>query len=138
MLLVVGVGMSVWLVGGTRRVGSLNLDINTLLVASFLVMIGYQLVIFAVFTKIFAVREGFHPPSPSLNRMFRFFNLEVGLLTGGLLTVAGLALVVAAVLSWRAQGFGQLDPRVTMRQVIPAVVMGALGLQTVFASFFLI
>ena len=34
-------------------------------------------------------------------------------------------------------GFGALDPRVTMRQVIPGVVLMALGAQTVFASFFL-
>ena len=34
-------------------------------------------------------------------------------------------------------GFGALDPRTTMREVIPAVVLLALGVQTVFASFFL-
>ncbi len=119
ILFIFGVGLSAWLAGGTRRVGTLNLDINTLLVASSLAIIGYQLIVFAVFTKIFAVREGFHPPSPRLNRMFRFANLEVGLLTGALLTIAGVVLLVAAVISWQAKGFGQLDPRVTMRQVIP-------------------
>jgi hypothetical protein len=34
-------------------------------------------------------------------------------------------------------GFGVLDPRTTMREVIPAAVLLTLGVQTVFASFFL-
>ena len=34
-------------------------------------------------------------------------------------------------------GFGELDPPVTMRQAIPAVILLVMGIQTVFASFFL-
>ncbi len=34
-------------------------------------------------------------------------------------------------------GFGNLDPSLTMREVIPAVVLLALGTQTIFASFFI-
>ena len=41
------------------------------------------------------------------------------------------------MLSWGAAGFGALDPSVTMREVIPAAVLLTLGVQTVFASFFL-
>jgi len=41
------------------------------------------------------------------------------------------------VISWQAVGFGNLDPSLTMREVIPAVVLLALGTQTVFASFFI-
>jgi len=44
---------------------------------------------------------------------------------------------VVAVLSWGAVGFGNLDPRLTMREVIPAAVLLTLGVQTIFASFFL-
>jgi hypothetical protein len=45
--------------------------------------------------------------------------------------------LVIAVVSWSAVGFGNLNPTLTMREVIPAVVLMALGTQTVFASFFL-
>ncbi|HEX5446237.1 MAG TPA: hypothetical protein VFW87_20590 [Pirellulales bacterium] len=50
---------------------------------------------------------------------------------------AGLALLVHAVWQWQQVGLGALEPHVTMRQVIPAVVLMTLGLQTIFASFFL-
>jgi hypothetical protein len=114
-----------------------RLDIHTLLVAGFLALLGYQLVLFAVFTKFFAIRVGFHPPHPTLQKVFRYITLEVGLGAGVLLVLGGLLTLVLAVASWSAAGFGNLDPDVTMREVIPAVVLTALGTQTVFASFFM-
>jgi glycosyltransferase involved in cell wall biosynthesis len=136
-LFALGVVLSALLVKGPLRVGSVRLDINTLLVAGFLALLGYQLVLFAVFTKIFAIRAGFHPPHPMLEKVFRYVTLEVGLAAGALMALAGLVALVLAVASWAAVGFGNLDPTLTMREVIPAVVLLALGTQTVFASFFI-
>lgn len=136
ILFVVGLLLSVWLIPAPRQVGPMVLDVHTLLLAGFFCLLGYQLVVFAVFTKIFAIREGFHPPHTHLKRLLNV-NLEAGVLGGLILLAAGLAMLAAAVWSWRAVRFGDLDPRVTMRQVIPAVVLMTLGIQTVFASFFL-
>jgi glycosyltransferase involved in cell wall biosynthesis len=136
-LFAVGALLSALLVAGPLRVGGVRLDIHTLLVAGFLSLLGYQLVLFAVFTKIFAIRMGFHPPHPLLLRIFKFVNLEVGVLAGAMMVLAGVVGLVVAVVSWQAVGFGNLDPSLTMREVIPAVVLLALGTQTVFASFFI-
>jgi len=132
-----GFVLSALLLPGPLRVGGVRLDIHTLLVAGFLCLLGYQLVLFAVFTKIFAIRVGFHPPHPLLKRLFGYITLEVGLLVGALMSLAGVVALIAAVISWQSAGFGNLDPSLTMREVIPAVVLLALGTQTVFASFFL-
>jgi glycosyltransferase involved in cell wall biosynthesis len=137
VLLVVGAGLSALLIAGPLHVFGVRLDIHTLLIAGFLCLLGYQLVLFAVFTKIFAIREGFHPPHPVLESLLRRVTLEVGLLAGALMSLAGIVALVAAVISWQAVGFGNLDPSLTMREVIPAVVLLALGTQTVFASFFI-
>jgi glycosyltransferase involved in cell wall biosynthesis len=136
-LLAVGLGLSVALLPGPLAVGGIRLDIHTMLIAGFLALLGYQLVLFAVFTKFFAIRVGFHPPHPALQSLFRYITLEVGLAGGSLLALIGLVTLVVAVASWSAVGFGNLDPDVTMREVIPAVVLTALGTQTVFASFFI-
>jgi glycosyltransferase involved in cell wall biosynthesis len=136
-LFALGVMLSALLVAGPLRVGSVRLDIHTLLVAGFGSLIGYQLVLFAVFTKIFAIRAGFHPPHPTLEKIFRYVTLEVGLAAGALMALVGMIALVLAVASWSAVGFGNLDPSLTMREVIPAVVLLALGTQTVFASFFI-
>jgi glycosyltransferase involved in cell wall biosynthesis len=136
-LFVAGMLLSAILLGGPLYVGGLRLDIHTLLVAGFLALLGYQLVLFAVFTKIFAIRAGFHPPYPPLERLSRYVTLEVGLAAGTLMVLVGVVALILAVASWGAVGFGTLDPSLTMREVIPAVVLLALGTQTVFASFFI-
>ncbi len=136
-LFALGAVLSAILVAGPLRIGSVRLDINTLLVAGFLALLGYQLVLFAVFTKIFAIRLGFHPQHPVLESLFRYITLEVGVIAGAVMVLAGIVGLVLAVVSWQAVGFGNLDPSLTMREVIPAVVLLALGTQTVFASFFI-
>ena len=136
-LLALGLALGLWLVPGPRRVAGLELDIHTLLVAGFLVLLGHLLVVFAVFTKAYAVTEGLHPPDPPFQKALAAVNLERGLVAGALVALAGGALLLLAVLGWRRAGFGSLDPRATMRELIPAVVLLVLGLQTAFASFFL-
>jgi len=122
---------------GPKQIGTATFDIHTLLLAAFSCLIGYQLVVFAVFTKVFAMQQGFHPPNAGYTEMFRYMKLETGLAIGGLMLLAGAAGAVVAVWSWGAVGFGELDPRVTMREVIPAALLLTLGVQTIFASFFL-
>ena len=129
--------LALWLLPGGRQIGGAVLDIHTLLVATFTAIAGYQIVVFALFTKIFAVTEGFHGSHTHLTRVPRFVSLETGVIGGLLLIVIGAVWLVVAVLGWRRAGFGQLDPRVTMRQVIPAGALLTFGVQTIFASFFL-
>jgi len=136
-LFVGGLAVTAILETGPKHIGSVNFDIHTLLLAGFACLIGFQLIVFAVFTKVFAMERGFHPPSASYYAMFDYIKLETGLAVGGLMFLAGLAGVIVAVLSWRSAGFGNLDPQVTMREIIPAAVVLTLGVQTVFASFFL-
>jgi glycosyltransferase involved in cell wall biosynthesis len=122
---------------GPKHIGSVSFDIHTLLLAGFACLIGYQLVVFAVFTKVFAMQQGFHPPNATYSTWFRRITLETGLVVGGLLLLGGVAGVLVAVWSWGAGGFRALDPGLTMREVIPAAVLLTLGVQTIFASFFL-
>jgi hypothetical protein len=136
-LFAVSVLVGAALEAGPKKIGPFGFDIHTLLLAGFGALIGYQLIVFAVFTKVFAMREGFHPPNPAYSAMFRYVQLETGLLVGVLMFLLGIGGTVAAVLSWHSVGFGALDPRTTMREIIPAAVLLTLGVQTIFASFFL-
>ena len=122
---------------GPKKIGTLGFDIHTLLLAGFGCLIGYQLILFAVFTKVFAMREGFHPPNPAYWAMFRYVKLETGLAAGALMFAMGIVGTAVAVVTWQSAGFGALDPRLTMREIIPTALLLTLGVQTVFASFFL-
>jgi hypothetical protein len=112
-------------------------DIHTLLFAAMAILIGFQSIVFATFTKIFAILEGLLPEDPRLTRMFRYITLEVGLVAGVLLILAGAGAWVLGLEYWRIRQFGPLDPEKTLRIVIPGVVCFTLGFQVVLSSFFL-
>jgi glycosyltransferase involved in cell wall biosynthesis len=137
LLMLSGIAVGAWLLTGPRVVRGIELDIHTLLYTALAVLLGFQLVAFAVFSKVFAMREGLLPPDPRLQRIFRFATLEVGLAVGALLVLLGLAGSIYAVRLWGAESFGDLNPSKTMRTVIPAVLGVALGIQIIFSSFFL-
>jgi glycosyltransferase involved in cell wall biosynthesis len=118
-------------------IGSVNFDAHTLLFASLAVIVGYQSVLFAVMTKIFAIGEGLLPRDARMERLFERITLEKGLLAGAAATVGGAVLLAWAVAEWRAAGFGPLDYSHTMRRVIPGVTLTTLGFQTILSSFFL-
>jgi hypothetical protein len=128
---------SLWLLSGERRIGPANLDIHTLLMAGLACLLGYQLIVFALFTKVFAITEGFQPMPDYLERLFRHVSLELGIAVGLLLTLAGLATLAVATWSWSVAGFGPLEPTRTMPVVIPGAILLVVGIQTIFSSFFL-
>jgi hypothetical protein len=136
-LMLAGILAGLWLLPLPRTVGSVTFDVHTLLYAAIAVLLGFQAIAFAVFTKLFAISEGLHPPDPLLDRLFRYVTLEVGLLVGTILVLAGSGASVYAVGIWKAHQFGRLDFSHTLRLVIPAALSLTLGVQTIFASFFL-
>jgi glycosyltransferase involved in cell wall biosynthesis len=136
-LMMLGLSLVLWLLPGARTVGGVTFDVHTMIYGAAFVLLGFQAVAFAVFTKVFAISEGFLPPDPAMDQLFRYITLEVGLLVGALLSVAGLGSSFYAMGFWGARHFGALDYSHTMRLVIPASLLLTLGAQTVFASFFL-
>lgn len=137
LLMALGLFAMIFLVQGTVRIGGFAFDVHTLLYAAMAVLIGFQGVLFALFTKLFAIGEGLLPEDPRLNKLFTRVTLEVGLVTGGVLCLLGLAGSVYALNFWSAKSFGALDPFQVLRLVIPSATALALGCQTILASFFL-
>jgi hypothetical protein len=137
LLMLVGLAASSYLLPGPRTVGGVTFDVHTLLYGAAAILLGFQAVTFAVFTNIFAITGGLRPEDPQLNRLFPFITLEVGLVVGTVLVLAGLGASVLAISDWGSVSFGPLDPTRTLRLVIPAATALTLGLQIVFTSFFL-
>jgi glycosyltransferase involved in cell wall biosynthesis len=133
----VGLAASVMLLPKPRMVGSIEFDVATLLFAAMLILIGFQSIVFAMFTKVFAISEGLLPQDERLERVFYYITLESGLAAGVLLMIGGIGAWSLALLHWRSHHFGPLNPAQIVRIVIPALVASTLGLQTIFSSFFL-
>lgn len=135
-LTLAGLAVMAWLLPGPRAVGHVVLDAQTLLYAGGAVVLGYEAVLFAIFSRLFAVTAGLRP-ADRLDGVLRRVTLEVGLLIGAGLILAGMVGTVAAGVQWSSRNFGPLDFSTSMRVVVPSLVALMLGAETVFASFFL-
>ncbi|MFZ0433076.1 MAG: glycosyltransferase [Candidatus Acidiferrales bacterium] len=136
-LLLFGMTLCGWLLPGPRSLGGVSFDYDTMLFGAMAILIGFQSINFAAFSKIFATTEGLLPENPLLTRMFRYITLEVGLLVGALLAVAGAATWIVGLSYWKAHQFGPLDPDKVLRIAIPGLVSLTLGVQIVLSSFFI-
>ena len=135
-LMALGLGSMIWLLPGPRQLGGLTLDVHTLVYSAAAIVCGFQAVAFAVFAKIYAINAGLLPADPRIAKLGDLFSLEVGLVIGVLLLLGGLGASIFAVEFWGRNEFGDLDPTVSMRIVLPGATALILGLQIIFSSFF--
>ena len=137
LLMVLGTVLGAMLERGPVRVGAIGLDVHTLLFCALAVLLGAQAVSFWLFARVFAVSEGLIPQDLVLQRLFRWISLEVGLIVGGVLCLAGFGGALATLLVWGGRGFGGLQPTETLRLAIPGATGFVLGCQVILSSFFL-
>jgi glycosyltransferase involved in cell wall biosynthesis len=136
-LMILGLIIVVWLLPGTQKIGGISFDVHTLLYGAIAVIIGFQAVTFAFFTKLFAISEKLLPEDPKLNKIFRYVTLETGLIVGAILILIGIVGSFMSLTIWSETAFGNLDPFKTLRLVIPSLTCLTVGLQMVLSSFFL-
>ncbi|WP_242719038.1 glycosyltransferase family 2 protein [Microcoleus vaginatus] len=136
-LMIWGLIIVVWLLPGTQKIGSISFDVHTLLYGAIAIIIGFQAVTFAFFTKVFAISEKLLPEDPKLNKIFRYVTLETGLIVGVTLILIGIVGSFLSLTIWKQTAFGSLDPSKTLRLVIPSLTCLTVGLQMVLSSFFL-
>lgn len=130
----IGVVLMGFLVASTINIGSVGFDINTLLYASAMIMIGVNLILFNVFTRTYAEVSGFIPVKEKKNR---FLTVDRGIFIGFLLFFTGFLLTIVALVGWNKSGYGELNPQQMMRLTIPAVTAMVVGIQALFGSFFI-
>ncbi|MDP6046968.1 MAG: glycosyltransferase family 2 protein [Phycisphaerae bacterium] len=139
VLMAIGVISFALIIPGPFRIGkAMELDIQSLLVGGIGCIVGYQFVIFAVFTKLLAMAKGLVPPHTALVRLHRYITVQTGVIAGVAMTFAGVLLVVGAIVVWGVRhSFGPLNPLSFMRVTIPGGILLAVGVQTIFASVFM-
>jgi glycosyltransferase involved in cell wall biosynthesis len=137
LLTAAGIAVMLWLIPGPRTIGTITLNIHTMLYAAMAVIVGLQAVTFALFLKVFAIGAGLIPEDDRIRNLLRVFTLERGIVIGCLLLLLGVMGSVYGFIFWRTKLFGPLDPSVVMRVIIPSLTSLAVGLQIVLSSFFL-
>lgn len=134
-MMAVGLLVSLMLLPAPLKIGTIELDVHTLLISSTVFVAGVQLTFLAVFARLYASRAGLLPRRDWLEDLIERFSLEVGLIAGVILTVAGVLLFGVGAIIWGQNDFGELDYQETLRIVIPGTTFLLVGLQAFFHSF---
>jgi glycosyltransferase involved in cell wall biosynthesis len=134
-LMLAGLFLVFWLLPGPRQISPhVGLDLHTMIFGVIFTLLGAQILSIGAFAKVFSYAERFDRRSVSLRRVLKRVTLETGLLLGGGMFLMGFAGCAWITWKWAASGFGELHE---IRQVLFWAMWLFLGLQMIFAAFFL-
>jgi glycosyltransferase involved in cell wall biosynthesis len=108
-------------------------DLHALIAGSLLMVVGTQVVALGLCAHAYGTYF-MQERDPWFDRMRARYKLEHGLLLGGAIVLAGLAMVGVIVGEWIDRGFGSLGEE---RLAIAAVTLVIVGIQVFFSSFLL-
>ena len=137
VLLIVGLGLGAAVALGPVTIGGVSLDVDTLVACGACVDIGFQAMLFWLFTQVYAGSEGFLPTEPKVQRLLGKLSLERGLLTGAAVGLAGLVGLIFSLTYWQGQSFGHLNYEHALRLMVPSVTALVLSCQLILGTFFL-
>ena len=115
-LIVLGLAGSALLARGAVRVSPhVELDIHSLVVACFAVLIGVQLVMFGALARRYQTLEGVLPPAPRFGTFLMGLSLEPILRAALVIFLGGAVGTGWAVFDWAGSGFGPIHYNLVMR-----------------------
>jgi hypothetical protein len=112
-----------------------SLDVHTLLVACFAVLLGTQSITFGMLARRIAAVRGFLPVAEGFGRVLKGITLERLLQFAGALILLGFGGMVWALSIWGSLRFGLLNYPLVMRIVIVSVTLIAAGVQIGLSGF---
>jgi len=135
-LIALGLIGSVLLAGGAVRVSPrMELDIHSLVVACFAILIGVQLVMFGALARRYQTLEGVLPPSARYQKFLLGLNLEPILQAAVVIFLAGVIGTVWAVVYWAGSGFGPIHYNGVMRVLVLSLTAVTVAIQLAAAGF---
>lgn len=123
------------LLSGTIQIGGALFDVDAQLAGSLALLVGGQMVWFALAGRVFAASEGLLPLDDRLHRLFRWITLERGIVLGAAIALCGLYPFVAVLVRRLNAPLASLNELSDIRMVVVGVTLMGLGTQTLFGSF---
>ncbi len=122
---------------GRLQVGRVKLDVHTMLVMSFLSLVGAQVVFTSLFVRLYASLHGILPYDDKFENAIKRLTLEKLLVAALVLGCIGGGGFCYTLWGWYRVHFSELNYEVTMRQLIPSLTLIALAVQGIFNGFML-
>ena len=136
-LMAVGLALSALLMPSSLRLAHLRHGLDTLIYAAFMIATGFQGVLFAVLSRVYAVQERLYPADAGYRHLYRHITLERGVIAGSALALGGFLSTLLAFYSWHQSGYGDLVIEHIARISIPSGLAITLGMEAILFSFFL-
>jgi glycosyltransferase involved in cell wall biosynthesis len=135
-LILLGLAGSALLARGAVRVSPrLELDIHSLVVACFAILIGVQLVVFGALARRYQMLEGVLPPAQRFEKFLLGLSLEPILRAALVIFLAGALGAGWAVFDWAGSGFGPIHYYGVMRVLVMSLTAVAVAIQLAAAGF---
>jgi glycosyltransferase involved in cell wall biosynthesis len=133
VLLLIGLAIMLPLATGPVHAFGLTWYIHAMIAGSLATLVGAQIVQLGLFARSYALLY-LNEHDPVMERLWTRVRLEHGLLLGAALTLIGGGVLVAIFVEWASGGFRELGRE---HEAVFGMTLVALGMQTLFGSFFL-
>jgi glycosyltransferase involved in cell wall biosynthesis len=132
-----GLALIAMLYSGPLHIERVEIDVHVMVLGALMALLGFQILCFGASASVLALSESHERREGSFETVLKYFTLERGIIAGALITVLGFAFLVRLTSLWVHVHFGPLELDQTLRPAIAGMLLVALGVQTVFASFLL-
>jgi glycosyltransferase involved in cell wall biosynthesis len=137
LMIIAGATGEAFLSQRSVQVGKAILDVHTLIVMAFVVILGMQILFSGIFANIYTRAVGILPWSDKFNYIIRKLTLEKLLIISIVLGGVGFTGVLSCTWNWYAQGFPPLDYQATLRKLVPSLTLITIAVQGIFNGFML-
>ena len=121
----------------SREIFGVSLDLQTLVFCTFLLLIGTQLIWFALLSKASSISKGFMPYESKWRRLFGIIKKEQIYIVYVLLILIGSLILINQISIWANTSFGKLEASEAVRTSLLGGTLTFIGFQSLFSHFLL-
>jgi glycosyltransferase involved in cell wall biosynthesis len=119
---------------GPIQIGKLYFDLHYVVLGSLMSLLGVQVLSLGIYAKVYSLTSQLRESDGLIGWLLKYFNLERGIILGGLVFLIGLLINATILYQWVMADFGALF---RIRDAILAMTLMVLGAQISFSSLFL-
>lgn len=135
---IIGALTVIWLAPGVQVLGNLMLDINTMVIAASIFLLGIQVMLFGILAKQYMTTRGLIPTSARFARLNRVISLEYGLIASLLILAIGIWFIAQVFGVWQSSGFQFLNTQASARMTLIGgslmILAGQVGFTSILVS----
>jgi glycosyltransferase involved in cell wall biosynthesis len=136
ILFCIGLIGVILLIPGSFDVGILSVNTQTFIYMGMFILTGFNLMLFSIYSKVFALGHGYLPES-LIHSFYKRINENLIIFTGFVLVLLGLLLSLAFIWIWKQTNYAVMDVSYSLRFTFLSTILIVMGIE-MFSGGFLI